>query len=281
MTDAAETNDAAGPGWNGANDAAGPVGNGAADHIAGNRERWNATADEYQSRNAPQITEQMRTGDLAWGLWGIRESQLHVLGDVAGKDVLELGCGAAQWSIALARRGARAFGLDLSDVQLAHASRLREEIGVRVSLVHASAEQVPFADGSFDVVFADHGAFTFGDPYRTIPESARILRSGGLLAFNRSHPLNEIAWPTDDDHASERLVYDYFDTFRITDPDGITVFTLPMGEWIRLFTENGLVVETLIEPRPDPDAVSTYRDATDLEWSRKWPAETIWRCRKR
>ena len=111
MTDAAETDDGAGPGGNGANDAAGPVGNGAADHIAGNRERWNATADEYQSRNAPQITEQMRTGDLAWGLWGIPESQLHVLGDVAGKDVLELGCGAAQWSIALARRGARAISI--------------------------------------------------------------------------------------------------------------------------------------------------------------------------
>ena len=251
------------------------------DHIARNRERWNATAEEYQERNAPQITEQMRTGDVAWGLWGIPESQLDVLGEVAGKDILELGCGAAQWSIALARRGARPVGLDLSDTQLAHAKRLREEMDVHVPLVHASAEQVPFADGSFDVVFADHGAFTFANPHWTIPESARVLRSGGLLAFNRSHHLNEIAWSVNDEHASDRLVYDYFDTFRLTDTDGITVFTLPMGEWIRLFTENGLVVESLIEPRPEPNAVSTYRDATDLEWSRKWPAEAIWRCRKR
>jgi SAM-dependent methyltransferase len=251
------------------------------DHVAANRSRWNETADEYQSRNAPQITEQMRTGDLAWGVWGIPESQLHVLDDVAGKDVLELGCGAAQWSIALARRGARAFGLDLSDVQLAHARRLRDEAGVQVALVHASAERVPFVDGSFDVVFADHGAFTFGDPYRTIPESARILRPGGLLAFNRAHPILEIAWSMEDEHAGDRLVYDYFETFRLTAPDGITEFTLPFGEWIRLFTENGLVVESLIEPRPEPGTVSTYRDDTDLEWSRRWPAETIWRCRKR
>jgi SAM-dependent methyltransferase len=251
------------------------------DHVARNRERWNATAEEYQTRNAPQITEQMRTGDLAWGLWGIPESDLNVLGDVDGKDVLELGCGAAQWSIALARRGARPVGLDLSDVQLAHAKRLREEMGVHVPLVHASAEQVPFAEGSFDLVFADHGAFTFANPYRTIPESARVLRSGGLLAFNRAHPINEIAWSMEDDHASDRLVYDYFDTFELTDPDGITEFTLPFGEWIRLFAENGLVVESLIEPRPAAGAVSTYRDDTDLEWSRKWPAEMIWRCRKR
>ncbi|HXJ63637.1 MAG TPA: methyltransferase domain-containing protein [Actinomycetota bacterium] len=251
------------------------------EHIARNRARWNDTADEYQERNAPQITEQMRSGDLAWGVWGIPESELHVLGDVDGLDVLELGCGAAQWSIALARRGARPVGLDLSDAQLAHARRLRADAGVDVPLVQASAEQVPFADGSFDVVFADHGAFTFADPRRTIPESARVLRSGGLLAFNRAHPILEIAWSMQEDHATERLVYDYFDTFRLEDPDGIVGFTLPFGEWIRLFTENDLVVESLIEPRPAPGTRSTYRDEVDLEWSRKWPAETIWRCRKR
>ena len=251
------------------------------DHVARNRERWNATADEYQEHNAAQISEQMRTGDLAWGVWGIPESRLHILGDVKGRDVLELGCSAAQWSIALARLGARAVGLDLSDVQLAHARRLRTEMDAAVALVQASAEQVPFADGSFDVVFADHGAFTFADPHRTIPESARVLRSGGLLAFNRAHPILEIAWSMQDEHAGDRLVYDYFDTFRLEDPDGIVEFTLPFGEWIRLFTDNGLVVESLIEPRPDPGTASTYRDATDLAWSRRWPAEMIWRCRKR
>jgi SAM-dependent methyltransferase len=250
-------------------------------HVPRNRDRWNATSDEYQRRNAPQITEQMRTGDLAWGVWGIPESRLNVLGDVAGKDVLELGCGAAQWSIALARHGARPVGLDLSEAQLGHARRLCTETGAQVGLVQASAEEVPFADGSFDLVFADHGAFTFADPHRTIPESARVLRPGGVLAFNRAHPILEIAWSMDDDHATDRLVYDYFDTFELTDPDGITEFTLSFGEWIRLFTENGLAVESLIEPRPEPGTVSTYRDAEDLEWSRKWPAEMIWRCRKR
>ncbi|HEX9374815.1 MAG TPA: class I SAM-dependent methyltransferase [Actinomycetota bacterium] len=128
------------------------------DHVARNRRRWNETADAYQERNAPQITEQMRSRDLAWGVWGIPESRLHVLGDVAGRDVLELGCGAAQWSIALARRGARPVGLDLSDRQLEHARRLMAEARVSFPLVHASAEEVPFAGESFDIVFADYGA---------------------------------------------------------------------------------------------------------------------------
>ena len=55
-----------------------------------------------------------RHGQIRWGLWQIPESELGILGDVAGKDVLELGCGAAQWSILLARQGARVVGLDNS-----------------------------------------------------------------------------------------------------------------------------------------------------------------------
>ena len=42
--------------------------------------------------------------DVAWGTSQIPESELRILGDVAGKDILEFGCGAAQWSIALAQR---------------------------------------------------------------------------------------------------------------------------------------------------------------------------------
>jgi len=57
----------------------------------------------------------------AWGVWQIPEDEIHALGEVAGKDVLELGCGAAQWSIELAGRGARPVGLDLSERQLEHA----------------------------------------------------------------------------------------------------------------------------------------------------------------
>ncbi len=75
-------------------------------YVAVNRRRWNAGADEYQEPHAAQITEHDAHRRPGLGCVGIPESRLKVLGEVAGKDVLELGCGAAQWSIALARRGA-------------------------------------------------------------------------------------------------------------------------------------------------------------------------------
>jgi SAM-dependent methyltransferase len=249
-------------------------------HEQTNRATWNADADSYQEVNAPQIMAQAFSGDIAWGLWAVPESELDVLGDVEGKDVLELGCGAAQWSIALARRGARPVGLDLSEAQLAHARRVMRETGITVPLVHASGEHVPFADGTFDIVFADYGAFFFADPYRTVPESARVLRSGGLLAFTHSSPIEAIAWSMEEDHPGDRLVYDYFGLRSLTEPDGTVQFHLPYGGWIRLFHASGLVLEDLLETRPGPDAASTYRGPEELAWSRRWPSECLWRARK-
>src|SRR5919109_360024 len=168
------------------------------EHIRRNRAAWNADADACQARNAATLAT---GGGMAWGVWQIPESQLGVLGEVAGRTVLELGCGGAQWSVTLARAGARVIGLDLSERQLAHARRLVQATGVPVALVQASGEAVPLADASVDIVVSDYGAMTVADPYRTVLEVARLLRPGGLLAFNTSSPLLQLCWPDDAERA--------------------------------------------------------------------------------
>ena len=57
-------------------------------------------------------------------------------------------------------------------------------------------------------------------------------------------------------------------------------YELPYGEWIRLFRDNGFVVEDLIEPRPDTDATSTYWDEGERDWAVRWPSESIWKARR-
>src|ERR687897_722282 len=154
-------------------------------HAARNRTSWDVFSDEYQAAHGDALTSK----GMAWGTAHAPESELRVLGDVAGRDILEFGCGAAQWSIPLARAGARPVALDNSGRQLEHARRLIAEAGVDFPLVHASAGEAPLEDGSFDVVFCDHGAMTFADPYATVPEVARVLRPGGLFAFSHMTPL--------------------------------------------------------------------------------------------
>jgi SAM-dependent methyltransferase len=243
-------------------------------HARRNREFWNAHSGAYQELHRDQLAR-----GAAWGVWQIPESELGILGDVNGLDVLELGCGAAQWSIALAGMGARMVGLDLSAKQLEHAREAQAAAGVEFPLVESSAEAVPLEDASFDVVFCDHGAFNFADPARLVPEAARLLRPGGLLAFSMVSPILDTCWELDADEARTELRNNYFELGKIDDGETIS-FQLPYGGWIRLFRANGFDLEDLVELRP-PEGATTSYETVSCEWARRWPAENIWKARRR
>jgi SAM-dependent methyltransferase len=247
-----------------------------ASHVDANRASWDAKSDGYQAAYGSFL----RIDRPAWGVWQIPEDELQVLGDVAGLDVLELGCGAAQWSIALARAGARVTGLDFSAQQLEHARRLMAENDVDFPLVEANAEEVPLPDGAFDIVFCDHGALSFTEPSRSIPEASRLLRPGGLLAFSTITPFADAHWREQDDEPAEQLVRDYFGMRRFV-AEGIVNFTLPYGEWIRLFAGSGLDLIDLIELRPPDGAASPYVTEAGRKWATRWPYDHIWRARRR
>lgn len=246
------------------------------DHAAVNRALWERTSDDYERRHAASLSGQ---NVLAWGLFRIPERELQVFGEVAGKDILEYGCGAARWSIALAQAGARPVGLDLSPTQLSHARRLMAEAGVDFPLIEASAEAVPLPDSAFDTVFCDYGAMLFCDPYLTVPEVARLLRPGGLFAFSTLTPISIIALDFAADTQTDRLHNDYFGMHRIEWPDEVD-FQLPYGEWVRLFRRNGFIIEDLIETRAPEGATSSYRTPEEIAWARRWPMEHIWKLRK-
>lgn len=241
-----------------------------------NRAAWDRSSDTYQGRHGAALD----AAPEAWGVWRILEAELRVLGDVAGRRVLELGCGAAQWSVALARRGADAMGLDQSAQQLGHAQR-SPDVG-RVPLVQATASTTPFRDQAFDIVFCDHGAMSFADPFVTVPEVARLLRPGGRFVFCITSPLAILCTDPEADRLEDRLHSDWFGMRRFEWPTDPTVeFQLSYGDWLRLFRANGLEVEDLIHVRPPEDAASTYRDVRDRAWARRWPLEDLWRLRRR
>ena len=88
------------------------------------------------------------------------EAELHLLGDVRGRRVLELGCGGAQCSIAFAKQGASAIGVDFSAEQLAFARRLCEREEVKVELRQGDLADLAWLRGdSIDLVFS---AYAFG-----------------------------------------------------------------------------------------------------------------------
>ena len=245
-----------------------------------NRQAWTKTNAEYTDARA---LEAWAKPEIDWGVFGIPESEVGVLGDVAGKDVIELGCGTAYFSAWLARRGARVTGLDVTPAQLETARRCQRETGIEFPLVEASAEDVPLPDASFDLALSEYGASIWCDPQRWIPEAERILRPGGELVFLCNSPLSLLCAP-DEGRVEDRLVRPQFDGLgRMEWPgeEGVD-FHLGHGEWLALLRENGFEVEALHELRAPEDAQDhSYYEFVPAAWARKWPAEDLWHARKR
>lgn len=247
------------------------------EHVQRNRAAWDVWAAEYVEPGRRNWQE-----EPSWGVWGIPESQVHVLPDVAGRDAIELGCCTAYVSSWLARRGARVTGIDNSSEQLKTARTYQEEFGISFPLIHGNAENVPLPDASFDVAISEYGASIWADPYRWIPEASRLLRPGGDLIFLVNGTIFMLCAPDDENTpASTQLLRPYFGMHRFEWPGDQSVeFHLGYGDWIRLLRRNDFEVLELVELQPPPDATTRYPYIT-LEWARRWPCEEVWIARKR
>jgi SAM-dependent methyltransferase len=244
---------------------------------ARNREAWTKTNAEYTDRRAREAW----LAEPSWGLWHLPESELGVLGDVEGLDAVELGCGTAYVSAWLARRGARPVGVDITPAQLATARRCQQELGLEFPLVEADAAETGLAGASFDLAISEYGASIWVDPYRWIPEAARLLRPGGRLVFLCNSPLVILCSPAEG-QVDERLHRPQRGMFRFTWPGEVGVeFHLGHGEWVHVLRANGFEIERLLELFVPEDAVDPeYYDFVKTEWARQWPAEDIWVARK-
>jgi SAM-dependent methyltransferase len=240
---------------------------------------WTKANAEYTDASAAAAWAEE---EITWGHWAIPEAELGVLGDVAGLDVVELGCGTAYLSAWLARRGARVVGVDPTPAQLATARRLQAETGIEFTLVEAFGEEVPLPDKSSDLVVSEHGAATWADPYRWIPEAARLLRAGGRLVYLQGTALATMCYP-DKGPITTELQRPYFGMHRLKWPgeEGVE-FQLPHGQEIQLLRDSGFDIERLIEVQAPADAKRhVYYSDLDPEWSKQWPGEEIWVARKR
>lgn len=249
------------------------------EHVRRNRTLWDDWATKYVASGEAGWIE----GTPTWGIWSVAESQVGMLpADLAGSDAIELGCGTAYVSAWLARRGARAVGIDNSEAQLATARRLQREHGLDFPLLHGSAEAVPYPDASFDFAISEYGACLWADPHRWVPEAARLLRPGGRLSFLVNSFLMMLCIPAEDGvAATDRLLRPAFGMYRVEWPGDVGVeFHLSHGDWIRLLRSSGFEIEALVELRPAADATSRYPFVT-REWARQWPCEEVWKARKR
>jgi len=249
------------------------------DYVLQNRTAWNEFSKWYFDPGRRHWSEE----GISWGVWSVPESELQLLPDVEGLDIIELGCGTAYISAWLARRGGRVVGIDNSPAQLESARQFQQEFGLDFPLLFGNAESVPYADGSFDIAVSEYGAAIWCDPYKWIPEASRLLRPGGKLVFLGNAALFMLCVPDDENEPPDNVIKrDYFGMHRMEWPDDpipAVEFHLPHGELIDLLRSSGFEIERLVEIRPPLGSTQSHIAVT-LDWARRWPCEEAWVVRK-
>ncbi len=228
--------------------------------VEANRSWWDGEAGAYYLEHGGFLGD----ADFLWGPEGLREADARLLGDVAGRQVLEIGAGAAQCSRWLAGQGAVVIASDLSMGMLRQGVSLnRASVEPAVPLVQCDGLALPFGDASFDVVFTAYGVVPFvADSGAVMREAARVLRPGGRFVFSTTHPLR---WALSDDpgQAGLLVIQPYFDRTPYVEQDATGRATYvehhrTLGDRVREVSAAGMRVTDIVEPEWPESNTSTW-----------------------
>lgn len=214
-----------------------------------NRRWWDGDADDYHAEHGAFLG----LADFVWCPEGLREADAHLLGEVAGRRILEVGAGSAMCSRWLATQGARPTAVDLSSGMLRHARAGAAATGIDVPLVQADAQHLPFREAAFDVAFTAFGAVPFvADSARVMREVARVLRPGRRWVFATSHPFRWV-FPDDPGPLGLTATMSYFDRTPYVEFDqhGETTYVehhRTLGDRVAEINAAGFRLVAVIEP---------------------------------
>jgi SAM-dependent methyltransferase len=225
-----------------------------------NRWYWDTIAETYQG------TTRIATDDLHFGPLLPGDRELGVFPEVvAGLECLELGCGGAQNSIALARRGARCTALDVSGRQLTAAAELAAAADVEISLVQGSISDLPLRrDCTFDIVHSVYALPFVDDQAAVIRDAAARVRPGGQLILSTAHPVFSGEWLEVEDEGCGMFVSNYHmppADVRFSEDGELLISSQPLAvsDVLNAVIATGLCVERVLEPAALP--IPTLTDA--------------------
>jgi len=201
---------------------------------------WESASKNYQKECKIPI-------DIHYGPGSPNENHLKLLGNLKGKKILEIGCGGAQCGIAMAKKGGKVTGIDISEEQLKFAEELTKKNRVKIKFILGSFQNLnKIKSNSKDIVFSAF-ALHYSPNIKTIfKQVKRILKERGIFVFSLDHPFFRTLNPK-----TLKLKGSYFKTGKRVEKytnGTFVMYTHTIGEIHNLLVEAGFVVEKLIEP---------------------------------
>jgi SAM-dependent methyltransferase len=229
------------------------------------RRYWDAISGRYQGETRIAVDD-VHYGPLIPG-----ERELRLFGEVGGLDMLELGCGGGQNSVALAKWGARCLGIDISPRQIEFARELavRENVGARFVVGDIEHDLGGIPSAGFDWIHTAWGLSFVQDLEPVLRECRRILKPRGRLLLATGHPVFSGEWVQLDQGEEGVFVRNYFDPPADTRNAGdimVAAFFHPIGRVIDWLTGAGFRLDRLVEPPARPLDESTPAPYESRSW---------------
>ena len=206
---------------------------------------WEEASSSYQEETNIPI-------GIHYGPGAPFEDELHLLGNLRGKKVLEIGCGGAQCGIAMAKKGAKVTGIDISNEQLKFANELAQKNKVNVKFYQGDVRKLPqIKSNSQDTVFSAWALFYVDNIKSCFKEVHRVLKKKGIFVLALPHPAYFIINPK-----NLKFTQSYFKTGKYQSihksEEGkkmkFVCYNRTLSEIANQLIEAGFIIKQIIEP---------------------------------
>lgn len=215
---------------------------------------WDDLADLYQKET------RISTDDFHYGPLLPGDSALGLLPPIPQRSCLEIGAGAGQNSIFLAKQGAQCVAIDISEEQLAHGRKLAAKENVKVDFCCVSMDSLQegaWEPASFDLIHSSYALPFSADPAKVIADCAALLKPGGTLLLTTGHPLYAGEWLDIGDGEDGVFLPNYFQLeadvrMSMDDKTMNAAQYWPISQIAEWMNKAQLSMERILEPAPMP-----------------------------
>lgn len=212
-----------------------------------NKDSWNKHAERYQKSTSFSFD------NVDYGITNsLTEKELHLLGDVYGKKVLELGCGGANCGIALAKQGAIVTCIDISEQQIMFARENAAREKVNVQFIVSDIEEINIGKEEYDIVISMAALGYIENIEKVFQSVKHILKDKGIFVCSLPDATNacitsKYLWNDPPE------TYSYFYTgptkWRWEDDDNFEFITYrrPISDYINMLADTGFYIRKVYQ----------------------------------
>lgn len=233
-----------------------------------NKDSWDQHSKRYQKQTNFSF-DTVDYGDLRYKT----ENDFHLIGDVKGKKVLELGCGGANCGIALAKQGASVTCIDISAEQIKAAKENAKRENVEIDFLISSVEDLSFNENEFDVVISMAALGYIKDIGTVFENVKRVLKDKGVFVFTLPDAtFNAVGgrYLWNDPAAQHSYFYTGAEKWKWEDEDDFEFITYrkPISEYINILTDIGFYIKNCYQLEPTIENAQSEEEKLELLFPR-------------